>query len=293
MLNKTILNVLNSHAQKLEEMLEGDVLAFNGAIQISCVKDFRNAIESLSARRPDRKRLIVVLTSPGGHAEATEDMVDIMRHHYKEVFFVVPDYAQSAGTILCMSGDKIYMDYSSALGPIDPQVWIETPGKVGQFVPALGYLDKVNELVEKSRDNTITPAEFEILRSQDLAMLRRYEQARDLSDALLKEWLVKYKFKDWKIHENNKDKIGNEVTESEREERAGQIASILSNNNQWHSHGRRIGINTLRTVLRLKIEDYGEDEDLQKTIRVYNDVMADYVVQQRIPLFIHTAEDGV
>lgn len=43
------------------------------------------------------------------------------------------------------SGDKICMDYSSALGPIDPQVF---NGEL--WVPALGYLEKVEELVAKS-----------------------------------------------------------------------------------------------------------------------------------------------
>ncbi|MCK5717463.1 MAG: hypothetical protein KAH77_08240 [Thiomargarita sp.] len=80
--------------------------------------------------------LVFVLYTPGGVAEIVEKMVEIIRHHYKEVWFVVPDMAMSAGTILCMSGDRIYMDYSSALGPIDPQV----PNSNGQLVPALGYL---------------------------------------------------------------------------------------------------------------------------------------------------------
>lgn len=35
----------------------------------------------------------------------------------------------------------------SVLGPIDPQV----KNKEGNFVPALGYLDKVNELIEKPK----------------------------------------------------------------------------------------------------------------------------------------------
>lgn len=65
-----------------------------------------------------------------------EKMVEIIRNKYQKVYFVVPDYAMSAGTIFCMSGEKIYMDYSSSLGPIDPQVY---NGK--EFVPALAYLD--------------------------------------------------------------------------------------------------------------------------------------------------------
>ena len=43
--------------------------------------------------------------------------------------------------------DNIYMNYYSTLGPIDPQV----PNKEGHLVAALGYLDKINELLEKAR----------------------------------------------------------------------------------------------------------------------------------------------
>ena len=70
------------------------------------------------------------------------------------------------------------MDYASSLGPIDPQV----PDREEKFlVPALGYLDKVNEMIEKSRNGTISPAEFQILQNQDLAMLGFYEQSKKLS----------------------------------------------------------------------------------------------------------------
>lgn len=72
-------------------------------------------------------------------------MVNVIRHHYEELYFIVPDSAMSAGTIFCMAGDKIYMDYSSSLGPIDSQVF-----NGNNLVPALGYLDKVEELVTKS-----------------------------------------------------------------------------------------------------------------------------------------------
>ncbi len=87
--------------------------------------------------------LVVLLNTPGGSAEAVEKFVEIIRFHYRNVNFVVPDYAMSAGTILCMSGDRIFMDYSSSLGPIDPQVY---NGK--EWVPALGYLDKVEVMEE-------------------------------------------------------------------------------------------------------------------------------------------------
>src|SRR3546814_159277 len=188
-------------------------------------------------------------------------MVEVVRHHFDEVFFAVPRAAMSAGTIFCMSGDKIYMDYTSSLGPIDPQVSLQD----GNFVPALGYIDKVQEFIDKSSRNELTDAELLLLQRLDLATLRRYEQARDLSVSLLKEWLVKYKFKDWNVHATTNP--GTPVTDEEKQQRAEQIAKDLSDNRVWHSHGRMIGINRLIHALKLKIENYTNDGELQGQIR--------------------------
>ena len=189
----------------------------------------------------------------------------------------------SAGTIFCMSGDRIFMDYSAALGPIDPQV-PDREDKV--LVPALGYLDKVNELVMKSADNTITPAEFAMLEKQDLAMLRSYEQARDLSKALLKKWLVKYKFASWTEHSTTQP--GTKVTAQEKEDRAEEIATMLSDNNLWHSHGRLIGMKTLQENVRLKIDDFSEQDELQESIRRYSDSLTDYISRLGTFIYIHS-----
>tara|TARA_R110002020_G_scaffold75065_7_gene191436 strand:- start:3895 stop:4482 length:588 start_codon:yes stop_codon:yes gene_type:complete len=191
----------------------------------------------------------------------------------------VPDAAYSAGTIFCLSGDAIYMDYSSSLGPIDPQVY---NGK--NWVPALGYLDKVEELIAKSIAGTISQAELIMLREQDLAMLRRHEQARDLTIALLKQWLVKYKFKNWNTHNSN----GNPVKLQEKEDRATEIARDLGDNKIWHSHGRSIGVEALTHILKLKIEDYSNDPALTKIIREYNDLICQYIGRNNGEMFFHT-----
>jgi len=206
-------------------------------------------------------------------------MAEIIRHHYKEVWFVVPDMAMSAGTILCMSGDKIYMDYSSALGPIDPRV----QNSDGQLVPALGYLDQVERIIQKSADGKLTDAEFALLQNQDIATLRRYEQARDLSVTLLKDWLVKYKFKDWNTHSSN----GKKVTLKQKTDRAEEIAKALSDHKKWHSHGRMIGVRTLTNDLRLKIEDYTNDNALTLAIRQYSDLLFDCIKSRQLDHIFH------
>jgi hypothetical protein len=266
-----ILKAVREAEVELDAKLGSDVMYFNSEIRLNVFSWFRDVVEKLAGRPDKQDAIAICLTTTGGQAEAVEKLVEVVRHHYALVYFVVPLAAMSAGTIFCMSGDKIYMDYSSSLGPIDPQV----PDREGKFlVPALGHLDKVNEVIGKSRNNTITAAEFQWLMNQDFAMLRSYEQARDLSVALLEKWLVQYKFKDWLTHRTNNP--GAPVTPAEKQVRAREIAQLLSNNAHWNSHGRMIGMATLRSSCRLDIDDFGSDPALQRAVRSYNETLTDY-----------------
>ena len=212
-----------------------------------------------------------------------EKMVEVIRFHYESLYFIVPSSAMSAGTIFCMAGDKIFMDYSSSLGPIDPQIH-----NGERWVPALGYIDKINELITKSEQGILTDAEFAMLQKLDLGTIRAYEQAKDLSIDLLKKWLVKYKFKSWTIHRTTIDKIGQPVTEEEKEMRAKKIAQMLSDNNIWHSHGRFIGIETLKDLLKLEIDDYTSEANLRNCIITYNSLLQEFVAKNNRRVFFHT-----
>jgi hypothetical protein len=278
---------LTERLKALEEYFGADFLVYFGPIVGGNENLILRIIEDLAIDPIKRKKIYVLLTTTGGSADAVERYVNILRHHYSEVNFIVPDYAYSAGTIFCMSGDNIYMDYFSVLGPIDPQV----QNKDGKWVAALGYLDKVNELIVKAKskdpDNQLTQAEFLILKDIDLAELRGYEQAKNLTIELLKNWLVKYKFKNWLIHHTNPDLKEQEVTLAQKEDRAREIADRLSDSNIWKSHSRPINIETLEKELRLKIEDYS-NEPYRNLIRSYYDLLYDFVMKNRSSIFIHT-----
>ncbi len=282
LLDEVIFDIVKDHEAKVEEKLQCDVLYYYGELRRGLIPHFREAVERMADREGKRDALGICITTPGGEAEAVEKMVEIARHHYSFMYAIVPRAAMSAGTILCMACDKIYMDYSSSLGPIDPQV----PDKESKFlVPALGYLDKVAEMIAKSADGTISPAEFAMLQAQDLAMIRFYEQAKELSVNLLKQWLTRYKFKDWAKHRTNNP--GQDVTQEEKEQRAEEIALLLSNNGHWHSHGRMIGIQTLRETLRLEIDDFGLDGELRTAIRRYSDTLTDYLQRANAPFYVY------
>jgi membrane-bound ClpP family serine protease len=281
--DKEIQFCLNQRLEALESYLNADVISFTGTLDGNEMT-FAQLIEDIKTDGKTHDTLFVLLTTPGGRAESVERHVNILRKHYAVVNFIVPDHAYSAGTIFCMSGNAIYMDYISVLGPIDPQI----RNKDGNYVPALGYLDKVKELVGKAESGTLTQAEFLILKDLDLAELRAYEQAKELTIDLLQEWLVKYKFKDWSIHRTTEGIIGQEVTMQEKEARATEIANKLSDNTIWKSHGRPINIEALEKELKLKIEDYSEKLDLREKIKNYYLLLNDYISRNRLSLFVHT-----
>ncbi len=222
-------------------MLDADGLTIIAPIAPGLEHRVKMALEALESKR---RKLFVLLSTEGGIVEVAERIVRVQREHYAEVKFIIPDRAMSAGTVLAMSGDAILMDYHSCLGPIDPQV----PRGNG-LVPALSYLAQYNNLVEISRKRDLTDAEFVLLQQLDLGELHRFTLARDLSISLLKEWLTKYKFKDWVETSTNK----NEVTNNMREQRATEIAEQLSDQQLWLTHSRGIDMRTLQDKLKLKM----------------------------------------
>lgn len=268
----------------LETYLDADVIAYYGQMMAGVDSDFKFVIEALhdSKEETHHRKLYVILTTTGGSIGPVERIVNIMRHFYDEVDFIVPDYAYSAGTILCMSGNNILMNYNSVLGPIDPQV----QNREGHMVAALGYLDKFEEMIEKSRQKRLTEAEFLLLKGFDLGDIREYEQARDLAIVLTKSWLVEYKFADWVNHSSS----GHVVTVEEKERRAEEIATCLSDNNRWKTHGRPINMKVLTNELHLKITDYEtvDSGKLGELVKNYYEFKMEYIFNHKYGRFIHT-----
>ncbi len=276
-IDDTLKQLLQTRLKALEEHLNADVLVYYGSLAPVSANLFAKFIEELKLDKVKHDKLCVILTTMGGSAEVVERYVNILRHHYAEVNFIVPDYAYSAGTIFCMSGDSILMDYISVLGPIDPQV----PNKDGKYVAALGYLDKINEFIDKAAKGTLTNAELIWLKDLDLGEIRSFEQARDLTIDLLTKWLATYKFKKWDSHRNNEKP----VTPEEKQQRAVEIATELSDNKKWKSHGKGISIAELQ-ALKLTIEDYSKNQNLRGFIRDYYNAMDEYVRMKNLNIFI-------
>ena len=276
---------------ELGQALKGDCVFICCPMLPPLDDEFRVAIESIK-KESQKSHLVVVLETEGGNMETVERMVSIMRAHYKTVSFVVPNYAYSAGTILVLSGDRIYMDYYSVLGPIDPQ-YPDQDRKT--FVPGTGYLSKFKELTEKiNKSRSTAPnanrAELNYLvKKFDPAWLFRIEQGIKHGQTLIVEWLPKYKFKNWKKTKSN----GRTVTKKMREKRARSIAKNLGMAEKWHSHGRGISMKYLESSeIKLQIDDFGKDKKLSSIIRNYHGLCVDYLSKKlNIRGYIHTKDN--
>lgn len=189
--------------------------------------------------------LDIYIETPGGSGEAAEEVVEFLHNKFETVNFVVAGEAKSAGTLMAMSADEIYMTDSGSLGPIDAQV------KIGRsIISAFDYVQWMEEKRKEANKNKnlnpvdatmiaqITPGEFEgVYHAQQFAVDK------------LKEWLPKYKFKHWDETETRKLK----VTDKMKSDRAEEIAKKMIDHSNWRSHGRSLKIKDLENLgLRIK-----------------------------------------
>lgn len=85
-------------------------------IDVSLVQeDFYNIQDIL--RDAKFKHIDFYLETPGGSGEAAEEIAKFLRKKFEQVNFVIAGEAKSAGTILALSGDNIFMTDSGSLGP--------------------------------------------------------------------------------------------------------------------------------------------------------------------------------
>lgn len=267
--NSAVEGLLDEELRSLEAGFNADAVAIYGPLEYGVDDVVRDVVEAVRAKSQTHDHLVMLVDTDGGYLDVVKRIVDTLRYQYRVVSFVIPNAAYSAGTILAMSGDAIYMDYYSRLGPIDPQV----EGENGNMIPALGFLRRYEELVKRSHSTTnpLSLAEIQLLISGfNQAELYMYEQQRQLSVTLLEEWLATYKFKDWQ-KTRTRELV---VDDALRRQRAVEVAEALNDTDRWHSHSNGISAALLDTDLNVIIDPFGVHGE---GIRRYHGLMKDYM----------------
>ncbi|MDR2813461.1 MAG: ATP-dependent Clp protease proteolytic subunit [Prevotellaceae bacterium] len=212
-------------------------------IDISLVQDDFYIIQD-ALRKSEKNKIDFYIETPGGSGEAAEEIARFLRKKFDEVNFVIAGEAKSAGTILALSGDNIYMCETGSLGPIDAQV------KMGRSVVSAhdykAWVDeKRNEANSKGVLNTFDAIMVaQISPGEIYGVVNSLEFAKDL----VKGWLEKYKFKNWTETQTKREK----VTDKMRKQRAEEVANKLCNHMAWRTHGRSLKIEDLKDDLLIE-----------------------------------------
>jgi len=194
------------------------------------------------------EELDLILHSPGGSLTAAEALVTYLRSKFTHIRVIVPQLAMSAATMIACAGDCLLMGKHSFLGPIDPQVTVQT--KLGQrMIPAQAILDQFEQAKRECEDPRKLGAWLPMLDQYGPDLWVVCPHASRLAEELVRSWLSAYMFRG----------------EKNPAAKAGRIAKWLANHAHWKSHGRHIPRDALEKK-GLKIEHLERDQVAQDLV---------------------------
>jgi len=191
-------NELTKLIQKYNQIRNTELLIYVSSLEKRIQENILShedyyVIHDLLNKKNDQKKLDVYLETPGGIGKAAEDIVKFMHDKFENVAFVISGQAKSAGTIMALSGDEIFMTETGSLGPIDAQL------QVGRSrISSADYIEWVEEK-QKEAQNTGKLNAFDATMIAQITPgeLSGVFHSNSYAQDLVIEWLVKYKFKNW------------------------------------------------------------------------------------------------
>ncbi len=95
---------------------------FSDVVFPMAAKEVRKAVIEYKKENTDIKEIDVFINSPGGLADDAYRIIRTFRNNFETVNIIVPLWAKSAATLLCLGGSKIIMDEYGEFGPLDAQL---------------------------------------------------------------------------------------------------------------------------------------------------------------------------
>jgi hypothetical protein len=167
--------------------------------------------------------LDLILHSPGGSLEACEAFVSYLRSKFEHIRVIVPNLAMSAATMIACSADTIVLGKHSFLGPIDPQLILNTA--VGQrMVSAEAILEQFELAQKECTDPAKLGAWIPMLSQYGPDILVKCQHACTMSKTLVQGWLESYMFKNG----------------PQAAKKSAEISEWLAKHRHFKSHGRHI-----------------------------------------------------
>ncbi|MBQ8570926.1 MAG: S49 family peptidase [Kiritimatiellae bacterium] len=186
--------------------------------------------------------LDLILHTPGGVTSATEAIVSYLRKKFdRDIRCFIPQLAMSGGTMIACASKEIFMGKQSSIGPIDPQFG---------SMAALAVIDEFKKATsEIAKNPASTPLWQSIFAKIPPGFLVNCQQAVDLSQTLVKEWLISGMF----------------YQSKNAEAEARKIVNALNNHRDTKAHDRHI--DSVQAIeMGLKINMLEKDQKLQDLV---------------------------
>ena len=255
-----LIKLYNEHTGRFMFVYAADInKGRTRGIDVGMVQDdFYNIQDML--RESAQRKIDFYIETPGGSGEAAEEIAKFLRKKFEEVNFVIAGEAKSAGTILVLSGNNIFMTDTGSLGPIDAQV------RIGRsVVSAHDYKEWVDlKRQEAAKTGSLNPFDAVMVAQISPGELYGVINSLEFAKDMVKGWLEEYKFKNWSVTRTSKK----EVTPQMRKERANKIADMFCDHTTWRTHGRSLKIEDLKEALIIdRIDDDSKLADIVYRIK--------------------------
>ena len=215
------------------------------------IEDIQGFMAALHGVKGDK--LDLILHSPGGSFEAAEQLVNYLRAKFSHIRAIIPQSAMSAATMVACACDEILMGKQSALGPIDPQITMNSP-EGATTLPAQAILDEF-ALAKREilSDPRLAAVWIPKLSRLPHGFLKHCETTIELAKQKVAGWL-----NDYMLHDPATSK---------------RVADWLGDSTEHKTHGRPISAG-LAESKGLKIIPLEGDQQLQdKVLSVYHATM--------------------
>jgi hypothetical protein len=180
--------------------------------------------------------------------------VNYLRAKYEDVRAIVPQNAMSAATMIACACDSIVMGKHSAIGPIDPQIIIQTSDSNFQ-APAQSVINEFDQAKKEIIKNpALAPLWINKIKNLPYGILDICDRTIKLSKERVCNWLENYMFK----------------SDNNAKAKAEKISKWLGDANLHKSHGRPISCIDAKGN-GMNIIELESDQELQeKILSVYH-----------------------
>jgi hypothetical protein len=208
-------------------------------VDLGDVRGFMEACSNIEERQLD-----LVLHSPGGDPDAAESIMSYLRERFDHIRAVIPLAAMSAATMMALACDEIVMGQHSQLGPIDPQITVQTPE--GPRAASAQAIKDQFDMAQRdcSADPTKVAAWMPLLRTLGPGLLAVCDNAQKRTEEFVAQQLEQYMMPG-------------------KAKEASVAAAWFADHSYFKSHGRNVTRDDARAqgILVHDLEDDGAFQD--------------------------------